>query len=188
MDNKTHKQNAQNAQALSINLSQKDEIDQKLNYYKSIIKTFSDLSEAIDKKIETFTDDDLKNPDKVIEKSRLILEALDIDNRIFSMKGFLEMWLARSNDYDKKFAMITAEVNEKFEQVEARAKEIARVNIMLLSAMTQYNQLPEDKRTQRIKNEYYALLKFEVMKADGGKDIFDVGQPSPSTTMSVVKD
>lgn len=187
MDNKTQKQNAQNAQALSMNLSQKDEIDQKLNYYKSIIKTFADLSEAIDKKLETFTADDDKNPDKVIEKCKLTLEALDIDNRIFSMKGFLEMWLARSNDYDKKFAMITAEVNEKFEQVEAMAKDLAKVNIMLLSAMTHYNQLPEAEKTQRIKNEYYALLKYEVMKANGGKDIFDVGQPTPST-MSVVKD
>jgi hypothetical protein len=187
MDSKTQKQNAQNAQALSINLSQKDEIDQKLNYYKSIIKTFADLSEAIDKKLETFTAEDDKNPDKVIEKSRFILEALDIDNRIFSMKGFLEMWLARSADYDKKFAMITAEVNEKFAEVEAKAKHLAKVNIMLLSAMTQYDNLPESEKTQRIKNEYYALIKYEVMKAEGNKEVFDVGQPSP-TTMSVVKD
>jgi hypothetical protein len=51
------KESVQNAQALSLNLSQKDEIDQKVNYYKSIIKTYADLANAIDEKVKTETDE-----------------------------------------------------------------------------------------------------------------------------------
>jgi hypothetical protein len=159
------KQNQQNAQALSLNLSQKDEIDQKCNYYKSIIKTYSDLCDAIDKKIEK-TDDDY-------EKCKLIIEKLDVEDRIFSMKGFFEMWLQRSNDYDKKFAMITQECNDKFDETYAKFKELAKTNIILTSFVQKYEAEPD--KNQRIKNEFYALIKFEVMKATKSKEEFTVG-------------
>ena len=90
------KQNAQNAQALALNLSQKDEIDQKVEYYKSLITTYSDLIESIDEKLKTETDEYTKN--------KLIIEKIETENNIVSKKGFFEMWLARSKDWDSKSA------------------------------------------------------------------------------------
>jgi len=159
------KESVQNAQALSLNLSQKDEIDQKLNYYKSIIKAYSDLIDAIDKKVEAETDEYTKN--------KLILEKLETENRIESQKGFFEMWLTRSRDYDAKFAMISNECNEKFDETYAKFKEIAESNIILKSFVAKYDAEPE--KTQRIKNEFYALIKYEVMKATNSKEAFAVG-------------
>lgn len=150
------KVNRQNAQELALNLSQKDEIDQKCDYYKSLIKTYANLVDAIEKKIEKTEDD--------YEKCKLEIEKLDVEDRIFSMKGFFEMWLQRSNEYDKKFAMITKECNEKFDEIESKAKELSNKNPILKMAMDNYNATEE--KTQRLKNEYYAMLKFEVIKAN----------------------
>ena len=159
------KQNVQNAQALSINLSQKDEIDQKVDYYKSLITTYSNLGTAIENKILVEADEYTKN--------KLIIEKLETENRIFSMKGFFEMWLERSRDYDSKFAMITKEVNEKFDETYVKFKEIAQNHIILKSFVDKYEAEPD--KSQRIKNEFYALIKFEVMKSTGSKQEFVVG-------------
>ncbi|MBK7362930.1 MAG: hypothetical protein IPJ01_11600 [Micavibrio sp.] len=159
------KQSVQNAQALSLNLSQKDEIDQKTDYYKSLIKTYSDLVESIDKKVETETDEYTKN--------KLIIEKVETENKIFSMKGFFEMWLERSRDYDSKFAMITKECNDKFDETFEKFKEISKLNILLSSWLQKYESEPD--KNQRIKNEFYALIKFEVMKATNSKEAFNVG-------------
>lgn len=160
------KESVQNAQALSLNLSQKDEIDQKVDYYKSLIQTYANLANAIEEKVKTETDEYTKN--------KLIIEKLETENRIFSMKGFFEMWLERSRDYDAKFAMITKEVNEKFDETYTQFKEIAKHHLVLKSFVDKYEAEPD--KTQRIKNEFYALIKFEVMKATKSKEAFSVGE------------
>lgn len=158
------KESVQNAQALSLNLSQKDEIDQKVNYYKSLIQTYADLANAIDEKVKTETDEYTKN--------KLIIEKLETENRVFSMKGFFEMWLQRSTEYDTKFAMITKEVNEKFDETYAEFKELAKANVIYTSIVTKYEAEPD--KNQRIKNEFYALIKFEVMKSNNSKESFNL--------------
>jgi hypothetical protein len=162
------KQNQQNAQALVANLSQKDEIDQKCEYYKSIIVTYANLCDAIDKKIESSTDD--------YEKCKLTIEKLDTEDRIFSMKGFFEMWLERSKDYDKKFEIISKECNDRFDEIESLARDLALKNPMLKMAMANYDA--QEEKPQRVKNEYYALLKYEVLKANPlmRKEEYSVGK------------
>lgn len=157
------KKNSEEATALSLDLQQKEEIDQKVNYYKGIIKAYAELSSAIDKKIESIGESTI--PSDIYEKSKLTIEKLEADNSIAEKKKFFEMWLKRSAEYDKKFAIITEECNAKFDEVEAQARAIAEKNIKLKSYMTKYD-LEEDKN-QKIKNEYYLLLKYEITKITG---------------------
>lgn len=154
------KKNAEDAKMISLDLQQKDQIDQKVNYYKSIIKTNADLSEAITKKIEML--EEATDADSIYNKCKLNLELLEIDNTIFEKKKFFEMWLNRSSEYEKKFALITKECEEKFVELEAEARVVAETNAILKSYMTKFDA--EENKDQRIKNEYYLLLKYEVGK------------------------
>lgn len=159
MNKSNLKRNAEDAKMIVLDLKQKDEIDQKVNYYKSLIQTYSDLSEAITKEIEVKTIDKMHS---LYDVCKLKLELLEIDNIIFEKKKFFEMWLERSAEYDKKFALITKEREEKFSEVEAEARVLAETNIMLKSFMTKFDA--EENKTDRMKNEYYLLLKYEVGK------------------------
>lgn len=167
MKEKQAVQNSENAQMLALDLQQKEQIDSKINYYKTMLKAYEDLAEVISKKVLFFDSIELsqKSLDDIYEKNKLILEKLEIENTIFNKKQFFEMWLKRSADYEQKFAMITAECNEKFDEVEAQAKEIALGNIRLKSYMDKYDK--EENKEQRIKNEYYLLLKYEITKLTG---------------------
>lgn len=167
--------NSENAQSLALDLQQKEQIDNKINYYKTMLKAYEDLAEVISKKILHIESIELnqKTLDDIYEKNKLILEKLEIENTIFNKKQFFEMWLKRSSEYEQKFAMITAECNEKFDEVEAEAKEIALTNIKLKSYMDKYEA--EENKDQRIKNEYYLLLKYEITKITG-KGKFEVAK------------
>lgn len=156
------KQNAQEAQALSLNLAQKDEIDQKVDYHKSLIQTYSNLVIAIEKKVESETNE--------YTKCKLIIEKLEAENKIVSQKGFYEMWLARSRDWDSKFALINKECNEKFDETYFKFKELFKDHIILKTYIERYDNEPD--KNQRIKNEFYALIKYEVMKATNSKENF----------------
>lgn len=160
----TAKQNAQNAETLVLNLQQKDEIDQKLNLYKNIIKTYDDLSKAIDNKLLTEKDEYVK--------CKLTIEQLETDDKVYSMKQFFEMWLGRSADYNKKFATIIEDCEKNFAEVEAEARLLCDKNLPLKTAMAQFDAT--ENPSQRIKIEYYALLKFEVIKSKKGKETLSV--------------
>jgi len=159
---KIQKQNASDVQALALDLSQRDEIDQKVEYYKSLIQVYSDLDNVIDKKIESESDE--------YNKCKLTIEKLELGNKIFSMKAFFEMWLTCKRDYDAKFSLLTKECNEKFDEVYAKFKELFSNHLILKTYIEGYDNNPD--KSQRIKNEFYALIKYEVMKATQSKESF----------------
>ncbi len=173
MKEKQAVQNSENAKMLALDLKDKEQIDLKINFFKTMLKAYEDLAEVIDKKVLFIDSIELsqKSLDDIYEKNKLILEKLEIQSSSFNKKQFFEMWLKRSADYQQKFAMITAECNEKFDEVEAQAKEIALGNIKLKSYMDKYDK--EENKEQRIKNEYYLLLKYEITKLTG-KGKFEV--------------
>jgi hypothetical protein len=165
------KKNAEDAKMLSLDLQQGVEIEQKIEHYKTILKAYGELVNAIDGKIEKLSLSIGDNPPAIVnadvnyEISKLTIEKLDAENTILDKKKFFEMWLKRSAEYEKKFATITKECEENFEQVESEAKEIAKGNIKLQSYMGKYEA--EENKTQKLKNEYYLLLKYEVTKISG---------------------
>ena len=167
--------NSENAQALALDLQQKEQIDNKINHYKTMLKAYEDLAEVISKKILHYDSIELsqKTLDDIYQKNKLILEKLEIENTIFNKKQFFEMWLKRSSEYEQKFAMITKECEEKFDETEAEAKELALTNIKLKSYMEKYDK--EENKDQRIKNEYYLLLKYEITKIKG-KGKFEIAK------------
>lgn len=170
MKNADTKRNAEDAKMISLDLQQGTEINQKVEYYKSILKAYNDLSNAIDKKIEILNvklgaDESSQGADGLYERSKLTIEKLEADNSLYEKKKFFEHWLGRSAEYEKKFALITKECEEKFEEVQAEARVYAEGNIKLKSYMTKYDA--EQTPDQKMKNEYYLLLKYEVSKITG---------------------
>ena len=171
MKNADIKRNAEDAKIISLDLQQGTEINQKVEYYKSILKAYNDLSNSISGKIERIKsgyesveiyEQDVK---VVYEVSKLTIEKLEADNSLYEKKKFFEHWLGRSAEYEKKFALITKECEEKFVEVEAEARVYAEGNIKLKSYMTKYDA--EQTPDQKMKNEYYLLLKYEVSKITG---------------------
>jgi len=161
---KQAKQSAKEATMVSLDLQQGEEIELKKEHYKSILKGYSDLIDAIDKKIELMDSivGEQNNTDIAYNKAKLVIEKLEAENVIFEKKKFFEMWLQRSIEYAEKFAKVTFECNEKFDEAEAKAKEIALKDIRLKSYMAKYDA--EENKNQKIKNEYYLLLKYEIGK------------------------
>jgi hypothetical protein len=157
------KKNAEEAKMLSLDLQQKTEIDQKVNYYKSILKAFEELNSAIDRKIallETKEDADSK-----YQKNKLIIEKLETENATFDKKKFFEMWLKRSKEYDEKFEKITKECEEEFHITLDKAKEISKNNIKLKTYIENFEK--QENPEQKLKNEFYLFLKYEVSKVTG---------------------
>lgn len=157
------KKNAEEAKMLSLDLQQKTEIDQKVNYYKSILKAFEELNSAIDEKIallETKEDADSK-----YQKNKLIIEKLETENATFDKKKFFEMWLKRSKEYDEKFEKITKECEEEFHITLDKAKEISKNNIKLKTYIENFEK--QENPEQKLKNEFYLFLKYEVSKVTG---------------------
>jgi hypothetical protein len=161
----SNKKNQQNAQSLAHKLSQKDEIDQKTEYYKSLMLASSNLSDCIEKKIEAETDDYTKN--------KLIIEKLELENKIFSQKGFYEMWLRIGKDWETDFAPILNECDKMFDELQEKARVVAEKNKALKQVMEHYDNTEE--KTLRIRVEYYALIKYEVMKATSSKEEYSLG-------------
>ena len=160
----SQKKNQQNAQSLAQKLSQKDEIDQKTEYYKSLILASSNLADCIEKKIENETDEYTKN--------KLIIEKLELENKIFSQKGFYEMWLRIGKDWETDFAPILNECDKMFDEFQEKAKVIAEKNTALKQVMERYDK---EEKTLRTRVEYYALIKYEVMKATSSKEEYSLG-------------
>ena len=160
----SNKKNQQNAQSLAQKLSQKDEIDQKTEYYKSLILVSSNLADCIEKKIENETDEYTKN--------KLIIEKLELENKIFSQKGFYEMWLRIGKDWETDFAPILNECDKMFDEFQEKAKVIAEKNTALKQVMERYDK---EEKTLRTRVEYYALIKYEVMKATSSKEEYSLG-------------
>ena len=157
------KKNSENAMSLSMDLQQKVEIDQKLDYYKSILKAYDELGDAIKQKIESL--EEFTDAESVYKRNKLVIEGLENSNSIFEKKKFFEMWLSRSTEYDRKFAIITKECNDTFDELQAEARELAENNLQLKSYMDKYDK--EENTDQKTKNEYYLLLKYQVSRIKG---------------------
>lgn len=163
------KKNAEDAKSLSLQLNEITEIEQKIDYYKSIIKAFDDLSLNLDKKIESINSIEFPTIDNLIELSRIKIEKLNVDSSLYEKKKFFEHWLKRKGEYDKKFDIITKECNENFDQYQEKAKKIAEKNIKFKSFIDKFEQ--EQNVSQRLKNEYYLMLKYEITRLEG-KGVF----------------
>ena len=163
------KKNAEDAKSLSLQLNEINEIEQKIDYYKSIIKAFDDLSGYYNQKIEAMSNIENPTVDNLIEIAKIKIEKLNLDSSVYEKKKFFEHWLKRKAEYDKKFEILTKECNENFEQVESKAKSIAEKNIKFKSFIDKFAQ--EQNVTQKIKNEYYLMLKYEITRLEG-KGVF----------------
>ena len=160
------KKNSEYVKILLKDLQRKTEIDQKVDYYKAILKAYDLKSETLSKKIEVLDvkhQNSKENYDIGYDLSCLIISKIELDDAIFEKKKFFEMWLSRGKEYDDKFNILSKDCNDNFDEVQNKAKELAEKNAKLKSHIEKFEK--EENPSQRLKNEYYLLIKYEVYKA-----------------------
>lgn len=158
---KQTKKNSAEAQMMVKDLKQKPEIDQKIEYYKSLLKTYDLLKESIDKRISEYESEEM-TPIKEYEKCKLGVEKVEIENNIFVKKTFFEMWLERGKEWDKKYEDLKKECEERFEKTFEEAKTISQNHTKLKQIIDNYST--RENVEERVKVEFYLLIKFEISK------------------------
>ena len=133
-------------------LEAKPEIDNKVQYYKSVIEASANLIEEINNKFLTEKDT------YVIAK--LKLEKIEAETTLHYNKQYFENWLDRTRDYDVKYAEIVRDCNENYDSIISQGNVIKENNPMLQMIMGEHSKLEnvEDK----IRVEYYLLVKQSV--------------------------
>jgi hypothetical protein len=173
------KKNQKEAQTLALDLKQKEEIDQKVEYYKSILKAHEDLELAIQKRIKSMNTragirsvfSFLTKPNNHTDdydKQKLIIEQLEVANVLYEKKKFFEMWLKRSSEYDRKFALITEEYNKNFPTLLEKARELSGSHLRIAQILDRYDKEADSIASdQKALNELYLLLRYEIGRATG---------------------
>ena len=83
------------------------------------------------------------------------------------------MWLRIGKDWETDFAPILNECDKMFDELQEKARVVAEKNKALKQVMEHYDNTEE--KTLRIRVEYYALIKYEVMKATSSKEEYSLG-------------
>lgn len=147
---------------------QKPEIDQKVAYYKGVIYSTNNLINSIDELIKRgyklekgswlfpFSKKIMLD---VYDVSKLEIEKLEAGYKLEAQKNYFEMALERSAEYDKKFAILSAECEARFDEIMHFAKQVASYNIRLASVIDKYDNKDNN---QKLRVEYYLYLKQEV--------------------------
>lgn len=153
-------------------LKQKPEIDEKINYYKGVLKATDQQIKSIQKRVERgYTTETFKFLGVPIVKkimldeyniAKLEIEKLDAESKIFYQQQYFENWLSRSRDYETKMAEIKADCNANFDKVIEEAVEVAKSNIRLNTVMAEYPKKNPDHKDERVKIEYFLYCKKEV--------------------------
>ncbi len=153
-------------------LKQKPEIDEKINYYKGVLKATDTQVKSIQKRIdrgyttETFKLLGIPVVKKVVldeySIAKLEIEKLDAESKIFYQQQYFENWLSRSRDYEAKMSEIKVDCNANFDKVMEEAAEVAKTNIRLQTTMNEYPKKNPDHKDERVKIEYYLYCKKEV--------------------------
>ncbi len=150
-------------------LKQKPEIDQKIKYYKEVIKATDNLINSIDERVSKgFTVESFRfigvNVNKRVlldsyDAAKLVIEKQEAENKLYTQKNYFESWLKRSAEYDKKYSEIIADCDANFDAIMAEAEIISQQNIRLANVMKAYSN-PDNN--QKLKTEYYLYCKQEV--------------------------
>lgn len=158
--------------AIMAMLKNEPEVTAKVDYYKGLLKAQVMLIDSIESKInrdreitimKLFGFIPIVRVQKVseYEKSKLLIEKIEAENQLYYQKQYFEIWLQRKREYEVYFDKLTAEVNANFDQLYTAAKEVARQNLRLSSAISQYEK-SDMKDNQKTKNEFYLYIKQEV--------------------------
>jgi len=153
-------------------LKQKPEIDEKINYYKGVLRATDVQVKSIQKRIdrgyttETFKLLGIPVVKKVVldeySIAKLEIEKLDAESKIFYQQQYFENWLSRSRDYEAKIAEIKVDMNANFDKIMEEAAEVAKSNIRLNTTMAEYPKKNPDHKDERVKIQYFLYMKKEV--------------------------
>lgn len=150
-------------------LKSKDQVEQKLKYYKELLLNSQKIHESIQKRIKVGK---IKSTAMVfgiipvlkstvldnLDIARLEKELIEIEDVVFNQQQYYEAWMSRKRDNDLKVDEVTRECNQNFNEVLERAKKITS-NPRLTNELANYKN---DKNDQRIKTEFYLYLKQEI--------------------------
>ncbi len=160
-------------------LGAKPEIDNKVQYYKSVIQASINLIEEINTKLLTETDTYIK--------SKLELEKIETENALHYSKQYFEIWLDRTRDYDVKYAEILRDCNENYDTIISEGNVVKEHNPILQMIMGEHSKIEnvEDK----VRVEYYLCVRqaVENYKNHHKIKIDTILVPEKKSELSVVK-
>jgi hypothetical protein len=131
------------------------ETKEKVEYYKEIIKAEAELIDSYEKRQSKWW---ISSVNKAKEKSEII----KLRNSIIQKKKVFESYLKRKNQYEKWLDEMAIEVNDKFDNVIAIAKEIPfSSNPRLHDGIAKWEELSEQNSLQD-KVEMYLFMKNEI--------------------------
>lgn len=151
-------------------LKDKPNIDQKVSYYKSIVKLTDKLIHSITDKIKSggyhesirlfgFIPVVKKIKYTPYEITKLEIERVETEAQLDAQKNYFEMWLTRSAEYEKKFDEVSRDCNNNWDSIMIMAEEVKKTNFRLSQVMEKYSNPDNDVK---MKVEYYLYVKKEV--------------------------
>jgi len=157
-------------QDLSALLNQKPEINSRVEYYKTLLKINDLLVSSIDNKLGEGT---VTKKGKILgfipfsltktlsnyDRGKLLQEKVELESQIYFQKKYFEDWLQRKNEYEVYFDKLSAECNERFDDIYASAKELALKNDRIATVVNRYKNPAND---QEVKNSFYLFLRQEM--------------------------
>lgn len=134
----------------------KEETDNKVDFYKEVLKAEGNLLSKLEKRQDSF----FVRP---IIKLREHIEIVNLHSSITNKTKVFESYLMRKKTYENWIDEMALEVNEKFDEVWEKAKEV-KTNMRLSSSLETYEK--KEKETGHSieeKIEFYLYLNQELL-------------------------
>lgn len=129
------------------------ETNDKVEHYKDVLRSESDLLNALnERQSKLFV--------SKIKKIRERIEIINIKNSIFNKQKIYENYLGRKKNYETWLDEMSREVNANWEDTLKEAREI-KGNLRLDGALAEYDTT-ERLLTMHEKVEFYLYLKQEI--------------------------
>jgi hypothetical protein len=170
MNQQTAPSNAGEVEKLTSLLNQKPEINNKVEYYKAILKNNDLIVRGIEDALNLGS---VTKTGRILwiipfsitkqlsdyDRAKLLNEKIELEGQIYYQKKYFEDWLQRKNEYEVYFDKLSAECNERFDELYEFAKEQAKHNTRISEVVGRYKHDPSN---QEKKNNFYLFLRQEL--------------------------
>ncbi len=159
--NKKKTAHINNLQQIVSNLTVRPELLHKKAHGADLLRADSELISAISHRQDVLADCEV-GTDGNVERARLSIEMLDVENRLYYRKKTYEHYCKRVQDNEVWFRTAVEECEINFDNMINASKKVSETNPRLAGAISGYTNPDND---QQMKVEFYYLMKQEVLNA-----------------------
>ncbi len=118
------------------------EVDKNVRQYKEVLRNTVEKQKALDglvKEIDdSVTNDMTLTPSKKYEREKYVTERLELNLSFQTKVNYLNAWLRDQVNFNAKFAELTIDCNENFDEVFKKVEDIAKTDIPLTGNLNNY--------------------------------------------------